>query len=187
MGQLVCLKTLTRNDKMKKRIVFQPILVALFISATTVGCFEPPSYSNTPEIVFNNITKFTVKDSFSKRDSVIISLDYKDGDGDLGEGVNGRNSPRYSDWGNYELRLFRLETATKQFVEFPQPENKTIFFPILKTDLKRGPIEGKLDYSPSYPYNNRSKMTVIKYQVRIRDRNLNVSNMVESDTISVPL
>lgn len=176
---------------MKIQLISKPILVFFLVSAATMSCFEPPSFSNTPEISFNNIVKFTVADPFSgvnsKKDSVVITIDYKDGDGDLGESIAGRSNPKYNEWGNYELKTLRLDPDTKRFVELPQAANKTLFFPVLKPDLKRGPIEGDLSLSPSFFYNNRSRLTVVKYQIRIRDRALNVSNMVETDTLSLRL
>ncbi|TAE36539.1 MAG: hypothetical protein EAZ70_10950 [Runella slithyformis] len=178
-------------NTMQFKLSTKPLLVAFLLAISTLGCFEPPNYSNTPEISFNSIVKFTVDDPFSgvnaKRDSVIITVDFKDGDGDLGETPDGRNNPRYSDWGNYELKTFRLDPNTKSFVELEQAANKTLFFPILKPNLKRGPIEGNLDFSPSFFYNNRSRLTVIKYQIRVRDRAFNVSNKIETDTLSVRL
>jgi len=176
---------------MKIQLISKPILVVFLLSATTMSCFEPPSFSNVSEISFNNIVKFTVSDPFSgvnsRKDSVVITIDYKDGDGDLGETIAGRDNPKYSEWGNYELTTLRLDPDTKRFVELVQVANKSLFFPVLKPDFKRGPIEGNLSFSPSFFYNNRSRLTVVKYQIRIRDRAMNVSNMIETDTLSLRL
>jgi hypothetical protein len=176
---------------MTQRSITKLILVPFLLTISTMGCFEPPDYSSTPEISFNSIVKFTIDDPFSgpnaRRDSVVVTVDFKDGDGDLGETTSGRNNPRYSEWGNYELKTFRLDPDTKSFVELEQAANRTLFFPVLKPDMKRGPIEGKLDFSPSFFYNNRSRLTVVKYRIRLRDRAFNVSNTIETDTLSVRL
>jgi hypothetical protein len=170
-----------------KNNILKAILTATF-TVSVIGCFEVPNYSEVPEIAFNNIDKFTVPDSFSgaKRDSVIITIDYKDGDGDLGEDVSNRTNKKYDVWGNYELKMLRLND-NKVFEEIPQASTNIIFFPILKPDRKKGPIEGKLDYSSYFPYTRSSKLTVVKFRLKVRDRAMNVSNVIETDTISVPL
>jgi hypothetical protein len=177
-----------------KKHAFYCLIVGL--TALVFGlssCYETPDYSTTPEISFNSITKFTVADAFSgptaKRDSVVITLDYKDGDGDLGEVAGGRDNPKYYDWGNYELRTFRKE-ANGSFKEIILPENRNLFFPELvknsKATNRKSVIEGTLDYGSYFNYSKQTKLSVVKFQIRIRDRALNVSNMIETDTISVP-
>ena len=66
-----------------------------------------------------------------------------------------------------------------------------LFFPELLKGSKKNnrvsPIEGVLDYSTIFYYGRNKKMNVVKFKIRIRDRALNVSNVIESDTISIPL
>jgi hypothetical protein len=164
------------------------VIFTAILTTSVVGCFEMPNYSEVPDIAFNNVDKFTVPDTFSgaKRDSVIITIDYKDGDGDLGEDVSGRTNKKYDVWGNYELKTLRLND-NKVFEEIPQLSTNIIFFPVLKPDRKKGPIEGKLDYSLYFPYTRSSKLAVVKFRIKIRDRAMNLSNVIETDTISVPL
>ncbi|MEZ4901101.1 MAG: hypothetical protein R2822_04755 [Spirosomataceae bacterium] len=57
----------------------------------------------------------------------------------------------------------------------------------MKPDRKKGPIEGKLDYAVYFPYSRNAVLSTVKFQIRVRDRALNISNMVETDTLSVPL
>lgn len=47
------------------------------------SCFDPPEYSNTPEIEFENIV-FKETSSLSESDSLILFIKFRDGDGDLG-------------------------------------------------------------------------------------------------------
>lgn len=154
--------------------------------ASTVACVETPNFPNTPTISFNGITKFTVQDSFSKRDSVVITIDFQDGDGDLGETAEGRDTVRYAGWGNYELKTFRWKGG-KNFEEVVLAANSRLFLPKLRTAGGKGPIEGTLDYSNFFPYSNRTRMAVVKFRIRVRDHALNESNVIETDTISVPL
>ena len=172
-------------------------LTTLIVGLSSTACYQEPDFSTTPSISFNSVTKFTLADTFSgpngKKDSVIITIDFKDGDGDLGEPAPpdlGRNDPKYGDWGIYELKTFRkLPNGT--FEEVILPENNKLFFPELlkgsKKNNRRSPIEGVLDYSTIFYYGKNKKMNVVKFKIRIRDRALNVSNVIESDTISIPL
>ncbi|MFN4144314.1 MAG: hypothetical protein ACK4GN_00705 [Runella sp.] len=160
----------------------------LLMALTTTGCFAPPDFSLVPEIAFNSLTKFEVIEPFSRtrQDSVVITIEFKDGDGDLGETAEGRKDPRYDTWGNYELRTFRRVQGNR-FEEVILPANAKIFFPPLKPDNRRGPIEGRLDYSVFFPYSRNARLNTVKFQIRVRDRAFNASNIIETDTLSVPL
>lgn len=54
-----------------------------FLWVCMSSCFDPPEFSNTPQISFNKI-QFKVTPSPSDADSLILFIDFKDGDGDLG-------------------------------------------------------------------------------------------------------
>ncbi len=49
------------------------------------SCFDPPVFPNTPEIEFESI-EFKEFGGFSDPDSLILKINFKDGDGDLGIG-----------------------------------------------------------------------------------------------------
>jgi hypothetical protein len=59
-----------------------PALLALGVT----GCLNPPDYPETPSIEFKGITKqrMTGPNGTADFDRVVVSVDYKDGDGDLG-------------------------------------------------------------------------------------------------------
>ncbi|GAB3930219.1 hypothetical protein [Larkinella terrae] len=159
------------------------------ISALVIGCIEPPDFNNTPAISSPTVTSYPAFDDFSQipKDSVVISVRFQDGDGDLGLSVEERtkDSASYRQWGNYELKTYKFVNGKFEFVDLVVL-NK-LFFPRLKTDNKNSPLEGKLDFSQSFLRSRNTKMVPVKFAVRIRDRKLNVSNVVETDTISIPL
>lgn len=178
----------------------KPLLTGVFLgvmiacTSWLVGCIEQPDFDLTPRITFNSIDKFTVPDPFSgptaTKDSVVITIDFEDGDGDLGLTFQERSDTAfinefYRDWGNYELRTFRLVNG--RFEELPFSVASKLFFPLLKPDGRPGPIKGKLDFSQTFFYSRFAQPATLKFQVRIRDRELRVSNIIETDTISVPL
>jgi hypothetical protein len=159
------------------------------VSALVVGCIEPPDFDNTPAISSPSVTSYPAFDDFSQipKDSLVLSVRFQDGDGDLGLSVDERtkDSVKYRDWGNYELKTYKFVNGKFEYVDLAVLGK--LFFPRLKTDDKKSPLEGKLDFSQSFLRTRNAKMTPVKFSIRIRDRALKVSNMVETDTISVPL
>ena len=123
------------------------------------------------------------------RDSLVITIGFKDGDGNLGNNIpiDYSDSARYKQaggWGNYKIRTFRFEN--NQYKELPTGETNTLFFPQLSREGKRGPIEGDLELEQIYLYSTKYKNYPVKFRIQIRDRALNLSNEIETDTITVP-
>jgi hypothetical protein len=63
-----------------------------FLGVLVSSCFNPPEYSNSPFITFANL-QFKVTPDPSDADSLIIFIDFKDGDGDMGLDDNYRDNP----------------------------------------------------------------------------------------------
>jgi len=59
-------------------------LTLLFI----LSCTKPPHYPNEPVIKFNRLSKNTAKAGFGSQDSLLITFDFTDGDGDIGNEDN---------------------------------------------------------------------------------------------------
>jgi hypothetical protein len=62
--------------------ILKGVIIFGFLNAL-LGCFDPPEYSIEPEIDFVKI-EFAEVGSFSDADSLILTINFKDGDGDLG-------------------------------------------------------------------------------------------------------
>jgi hypothetical protein len=60
----------------------------LLVSLTVTGCFTEPDYPDVPQIDFKGISRYTLAAGTGvgqqKRDSLVITIGFKDGDGDLG-------------------------------------------------------------------------------------------------------
>jgi hypothetical protein len=56
------------------------------------SCFDPPEFPDVPQIMFSDVYFCDLSDQ-SKRDTLVVSITFKDGDGDLG--LDARN-PEYS-------------------------------------------------------------------------------------------
>ena len=161
-----------------------------FVSAIALAsCVDIPNFSDTPKIYYNGIQQYTVLDTAGNKSEgkVIITIDFEDGDGDLGATSEERSDTlKYKDWGNYEL-----VTMTKQldgkWTEKIRSEDAKKFMPILKPDGKPGPIKGKLDLNTTFKYSRSAVPITLKFKVRIRDQAFHVSNQTpESDTVVVP-
>ena len=170
-------------------------LFVLGLALTLSSCFNEPNYSNTPEIEFQGISPYTLPAGTGvgkpKRDSVVITISFKDGDGNLGDdSPSAADIARYKSnggWGNYEIKTFRY--INRKYVEFGTDSNRVnsfLLFPDLTKGKPKGAIEGTIDFNQLFPYGTRIVFYPTKFQIRIRDRALNVSNVIETDTIPLP-
>jgi hypothetical protein len=176
---------------------FISILSCLFIAAAGLlvsACFSEPNYSETPEI--SEPVIFSYRDLVaqqgvgqSRRDSIVITVNFRDGDGNLGNDIPvlGADSLQYvtnGGWGNYRVTTLRLVNGKYEALQ--TPVNQTLYFPNLAKGKGAGPIEGTLDFSQIFPYGTSYRRYPTKFQIQIRDRFLNVSNIIETDTIVLP-
>lgn len=165
----------------------------IFLLLALSSCLDTPNFDNTPSIQFNGVRSDSYFDDFNNTnaDSLTITINFEDGDGDLGltEAQRGNATALdslFKEWGNYELTILeRQKDGT--FKVRPSSEFDKLFFNDLKAGGKPGPIKGRLDLRQSLPASRFAKPTVVKFMVRIRDRAFRVSNTVETDTITVLL
>ncbi len=64
--------------------------------------------------------------------------------------------------------------------------NNFLVLPDLTKGKPKGAIEGTLDFAQLFQYGNTVKLFPTKFRIRIRDRALNVSNIIETDTLTLP-
>lgn len=82
---------------------FKGLILFCFLAFGVSSCFTPPEFANQPEISFNRI-EFKVTPDPSEADSLIIYVDFRDGNGDMGLNDNLRDDP-------YHEQTFFLEDA----------------------------------------------------------------------------
>lgn len=169
-------------------------MVAVALAATLTACFNEPDYSDTPEIrLVGPPVKVTLEAGSgvgqARRDSVIMTIRVQDGTGDIGEDTRDTSRQRTifgkETWGNYEVKTFEFVNGT--YKELPAGDNSKLFFPRSPLSSQKGAVEGDIDFSQVFFYQRPFRLAPVRFQVRIRDRALHVSNTIVTDTISVPL
>ena len=72
------------DSKMRRlSVIFSNSLFFVSIALIGTSCYTAPEYPNEPQISFNNIVFNKGTEEFDP-DSLILSLNFQDGDGDLG-------------------------------------------------------------------------------------------------------
>jgi len=123
-----------------RRLSICAVLVVILNS-----CFDPPEYSVIPQIEFNSVV-FVEVGGFSDPDSLILAIDFKDGDGDLGLGKTDISDPFHDS--NYYLEdggggLIRIPTELR-YSDIP---------PMLKMDGEQGKLASvRTPKKPLYTY-----------------------------------
>ncbi|MDX2191552.1 MAG: hypothetical protein SFY32_16995 [Bacteroidota bacterium] len=173
------------------------LLILLF------SCVKDPGFPLEPRISFKSIQ--FIKGSGGNQDIIRLSIGFTDGDGDLGlsgadttgdfnpKQVNG--FPTNDNYYNMNLTfLFKNEknefVTCKDFVECPVPDSLLKLYngrfpPLIPSGQKR-PISGTLTYDvSSTSFYTAFLNQTIKFRLFIKDRSLNKSNVIETDTIRI--
>jgi hypothetical protein len=175
------------------------ILGIIVFAVGLLSCLKEPQWSLTPSISFSQIQKITKtsNDGFggkAKIDSVVMSIHFQDGDGDLGitQADLKANPTKYKDFRNFEVNVLLQKNGKFVPVTFSPSLGGLMNFKF-KADQKPGPIEGTVDYSTQFVYAFYKgysplftpKNDTLKFQIYIRDNALQISNVVETDPIVI--
>ncbi|MDZ7934638.1 MAG: hypothetical protein U5M51_06685 [Emticicia sp.] len=157
--------------------------IILAAIGSLIGCYKEITFDVKPAIEFKTLKKEIRIDQFagSKKDSVILTINFQDGDGDLGLNEKEKTAAELKNDFNYIIRIFRKKKGV--FTEFVPEVPYSGYFPRLKADGKTGPIEGTIDYSIDFPHPFTPVKDSLKFQVTIKDRAGNISNTAESEVI----
>jgi hypothetical protein len=174
------------------------ILLIASLSIFVLACTGEPDFSFTPEIGFSNIQVVTTSSpdilgNITKRDSVIISIDFKDGDGDLGFSEEDYKALIKKTGDSIKTIDVNILVAKNGKYTKSNPVEKiggNLKGFRFKQGTKAGAIEGIIDYSTSFGYTNFDKIPgltgksdTVKFTVQIMDRALNKSNVTETSPI----
>jgi hypothetical protein len=158
-------------------------LFILLVSGFLMSCYKEVSFDVKPAIEFKSLKKEIRIDQFagSKKDSVVLTIKFQDGDGDLGLNEKEKTAAELTNDFNYIIRIFRKKKGV--FAEFVPDVPYSGYFPRLQADGKTGPVEGTIDYSIDFPHPFTPVKDSLKFEITIKDRSGNVSNTTESDVI----
>ncbi|MCA8829626.1 hypothetical protein [Hymenobacter pini] len=168
------------------------LLVVAGLAASS--CISPPEYPETPEIEFKRITQQRINDNTGTYDKLVITIGYKDGDGDLGIRTNEIDPNQSTNPNSYNyVCTLQLRNSNNQFVDFnftPQFPGYSGQYPYLRPAEqgdRKAPLKGDLDYNinlfQSPPYIQAG--TVLRFKVKIKDRALHESNEVVTSAITI--
>lgn len=161
------------------------------------SCLTEPSYSTTPSIAFNNIKHDRYIISNSPVDSVLITIDFQDGDGDLGVTAAEEASAANTKFRgrNYIMTPFVKNSLTGRFDSLktvrPVFVTKTAYYDRFDhisntTDNRAAPLRGTLTRRYSFTLNEEFVSNQeIRFRVSILDRALHQSNEIETSSIII--
>lgn len=174
---------------MKKR----NLIGLLFLALAMLSCQKPVEYPIEPKIAYEGFTYLFNSDSTFSGEG-IISFSYTDGDGDLGLDDADTLSPfGFHDAHYYNMMIDYLKCVNGEFMKTPllswnaqtQSYDTVTFnarFKRLRDSEEPKAISGTMDYK-LLVQNPFSPNDTIKFEIRILDRALHESNVIQTDPI----
>ena len=174
---------------MKKR----NLIGLLFLAFAMLSCQKPVEYPIEPKIAYEGFTYLFNSDSTFSGEG-IISFSYTDGDGDLGLDDADTLSPfGFHDAHYYNMMIDYLKCVNGEFVKTPllswnaqtQSYDTVTFnarFKRLRDSEEPKAISGTMDYK-LLVQNPFSPNDTIKFEIRILDRALHESNVIQTNPI----
>ena len=165
----------------------------LFLALATVACQKPVEYPVEPKIAYESFTYLFNADSTFSGEG-IISFSYTDGDGDLGLDERDTLPPfGFNDAHYYNMVVDYLKWVNGEFVKTPllswnvqtQTYDTVTFnarFKRLRDSEEPKAISGKMDYTLTVQ-NPFSPNDTVKFEIRILDRALHESNVIQTEAI----
>ena len=180
---------------MKKRY-----LIGLFLMALAIcSCQKPIEYPIEPKIEYEGFTYLINADSTFSGEG-IVSFSYTDGDGDLGLDDSDTLPPfGFNDAHYYNMVVDYMKCVNGQFVKMPllsphvptNPADTLVLydtvtfnarFKRLRNSEEPKAISGTIEYKLTVQ-NPFSPNDTVKFEIRILDRALHESNVIQTDPI----
>lgn len=173
--------------------------LALFALLFCMACSSDPNYAPGPVITFNRLAIQEIKQQVGgvtiSKTRISITLNFKDGDGDLGLTPSDTNPPfnLFRVVGNDTLPNLNYYNIFPTIIYKLNNRYDTLKYPLsLKSfqifgrfpplydvlDPSLEPIDGSLNYNIESVFSKIGKGDTIKLMVSIQDRKLNKSNTV---------
>ena len=165
----------------------------LFLALAAVACQKPVEYPVEPKIAYEGFTYLMNPDSTFSGEGVVV-FSYTDGDGDLGLDDSDTLPPfGLNDAHYYNMVVDYLKSVNGQFVKTPllswNPQTQSFDtvtfnarFRRLRDSEEPKAISGKIEYKLTVQ-NPLSPNDTIKFEIRILDRALHESNVIQTEAI----
>jgi hypothetical protein len=164
----------------------------IIILVSMAGCFPIPEFPEEPSITFNS----AYFQEEPQTDYIYLTLNYKDGDGDLGLNKEDLTSPPFTEFidsaGKQVLNINRfnifpvlLRKTGENYIEVTAANYDGIFPRLRDEGFKKGPIEGTIQYKLGSLNFFGQDSSIAKIKVYIQDRKLNKSNIIETPPFPV--
>ena len=169
------------------------LIVLLLVALAVVSCQKPVEYPVEPKIAYEGFTYMMNPDSTFSGEG-IISFSYTDGDGDLGLDDTDTLSPfGFNDAHYYNMLVDYLKYENGAFVKTPllswnvqtQSYDTLSFnarFKRLRDSEDPKAISGTMEYKLTVQ-NPFSPNDTVKFEIRILDRALHESNVIQTEAI----
>jgi hypothetical protein len=173
------------------------------LAASLSSCLKEPEYPVTPAISFNDIrlTRAPSVRGSQPLDTIRLTINYQDGDGDLGLTSDERNNPPFDFRNgtnkfnnNFFVEPFVRNTTTGRYESLvsrglskPGEYNGAFARPTTSTDNKAAPIKGTLTYRPvEFGLGDKFQpRDSVRFEISIADRALHVSNTITTRSVYI--
>ncbi|MCB2407822.1 hypothetical protein [Hymenobacter lucidus] len=166
----------------------------LGLSGLLTSCLEAPEYPTSPRIEFKEIVvdRYDFGTGYTPVDTVRLTINFTDGDGDLGLSINGDKDAPYQPTNpdgsynrnthNYFITPYKRTDPNGAFQAVATgstSEYNSRFPPLFSADAKPGPLKGTLTLTTPFflgsPFRPGDE---VRFEVSIMDRALNESNKI---------
>lgn len=152
----------------------------------TAGCLKQTDFPDEPEIVFNDFIQYP--------DSAILVIDFTDGDGNFGleqSDTTGSYCPIECEfYWNFFCEYYEKENGewVHQYIDWTNPENLPFYYrvPRIAPSGQNPALEGEIRVTMKPFYYLLTDNDTARFEVRIADRSLNVSNTITTPEFIKP-
>ncbi|MDO7876332.1 hypothetical protein Q5H93_16425 [Hymenobacter sp. ASUV-10] len=158
------------------------------------GCLTAPEISTTPEISLKEIRLIHVDNpgQVIDVDTLVVVVNFKDGDGDLGLTGQDLTVAPYDDDAykyNYFIQAYIKNELTDVFEPYTPPAGGTYnglfnFLPLVEDRDKKAAKKGELGFKQDFTLENEFKPgTEVRFVISIMDRALHRSNEITTPSV----
>lgn len=174
---------------MRYRKIYLLSLGLLLLVQIPMSCSKP-EFAKEPQISFKSI-EVLEGELENERDTLLITISFTDGDGDLGYSQQEIQADLTRDLRDVELEYYERQEDERKFkkvitnIQDESDYSSSYILPELNERKGKTTIKGELEIKKAVWYKINESFKEVKCKVRIRDRANNLSNQVETDAVII--